>query len=89
MSPEREQKGFSVVHRRQMGTCHLLLPSGLLQVGMGWLGRALGWWELMAVLGVTGGSGAASQGIAEPGEALMGGEKSVHPVGHLCCFVAV
>lgn len=27
MSPEREQKGFSVVHRRQMGTCHVLLPS--------------------------------------------------------------
>lgn len=26
MSPEREQKGFSVVHRRQMGTCHLCCP---------------------------------------------------------------
>lgn len=74
MSPEQEQKGFSVVHRRQMGTCHLLLPLcwGLLQMGMGCLGRALGWWELLAALGATEGNGAASQGIAEPREALVG-----------------
>lgn len=44
----------------------------LFQVGMGCLGRAAGWCELMAALAATEGRGAASQGIAEPREALVG-----------------
>lgn len=74
MSPEREQKGFSVVHRRQIGMCYLLLPLclGAAPGGDGLLERTIGWCELMATLGATEGRGAASQGIPEPREFLVG-----------------
>lgn len=80
MSPEREQKGFSVVHRRQMGMCRPLLscfhraPS----LSRGW-GGVSGVWEaqfavaeLVAAPKAPEGGRAASLGIAEPTVAPLG-----------------